>query len=111
MTLKSMLDSRVSEFLLLCKKHEVKSLYAFGSSITDFFDEENSDIDLIVSFDIDDPIHRGEMMMSLWDELEVFFGKKVDLLTEASIQNPILRAELEKSKLQVYDGERAEILL
>ena len=36
------------EFGDLCEKNRVKYLYAFGSSITNKFNNEKSDIDLIV---------------------------------------------------------------
>ncbi len=44
MGLKESITSKMSEFLTLCKVHDVKYLYAFGSSITDQFKEDTSDI-------------------------------------------------------------------
>jgi predicted nucleotidyltransferase len=49
-------------------------LYAFGSSTTDKFDKEKSDIDLLVEIDATDPIERGEKLISLWDTFELFFS-------------------------------------
>ncbi len=44
------LISQNIEFInALCKSHKVKSLYAFGSILTDKFNDQ-SDIDLIVDF-------------------------------------------------------------
>jgi uncharacterized protein len=43
----------------------VKSLYAFGSSTTDTFDEAKRDIDLFVEIETEDPIERGEKLMDL----------------------------------------------
>ncbi|MBF9253121.1 nucleotidyltransferase domain-containing protein [Pontibacter sp. 172403-2] len=56
-------------FWKLCRSHQVRYLYAFGSSVTDRFDKETSDIDLLVEIDVPDPIERGEMLMSLWDKV------------------------------------------
>jgi predicted nucleotidyltransferase len=39
------------DFILLCKSHNVKYLYAFGSATDDRFDPERSDIDLLVEID------------------------------------------------------------
>lgn len=39
-----------SQIADLCRKYNVNKLFAFGSVLTDHFDEE-SDIDLIVDFD------------------------------------------------------------
>jgi uncharacterized protein len=88
MKIKEAIESKASEFLILCKMHKVKTLYAFGSSTNVSFREGSSDIDLLVELDIEDPIERGENLMSLWDKLEVFFHSKVDLLTTGSIKTP-----------------------
>jgi len=54
-----------SDFIVLCQKHHVKQLLAFGSSTTDDFNYNTSDIDLLVEIDDADPIERGENLMSL----------------------------------------------
>ena len=48
MNLKDSIKMNSNEFLSLCKSHDVKTLYAFGSSTNDQFKEESSDIDLLV---------------------------------------------------------------
>lgn len=111
MNLIDSIQNRKPEFLALCKSHEVKSLYAFGSSITEQFNTSTSDIDLLIEIDYDDPIERGERLMSIWDKLETFFQRKVDLLTNASIKNPILRNSINVTKTLIYDGEEQEVLI
>lgn len=96
-------------FVNLCRIHNVKYLYAFGSSTTDKFDKTRSDIDLLVEIDDPDPIERGEKLISLWDTLEVFFHNKVDLLTDASIRNPFLRKSIDSSKVLIYDGKGVKV--
>ncbi|MDO9579563.1 MAG: nucleotidyltransferase domain-containing protein [Bacteroidales bacterium] len=96
-------------FLNLCKIHNVKYLYAFGSSTNDKFDKEKSDIDLLVEIDDPDPIERGDKLLSLWDTFETFFQRKVDLLTESSIRNPYLRKSIDSTKVLIYDGEGTKI--
>ncbi|MEN8249471.1 MAG: nucleotidyltransferase domain-containing protein [Bacteroidota bacterium] len=88
----------------LCKEHKVKSLYAFGSSVSEKFDEKSSDIDLVVEIDNSDPLERGELLISLWDKLEMFFQRKVDLITNSSIKNPFLRKNIDSTKVLVYGG-------
>jgi predicted nucleotidyltransferase len=83
----------------------VKSLYAFGSSLNDKFKEDSSDIDLLVELNTEDPIKRGQNLIDLWDKLEDYFQRKVDLLTSSSIRNPILRSSIDSSKVLVYDGK------
>lgn len=92
------------DFTVLCKNHNVRYLYAFGSSVTDKFDTGKSDIDLLVEINSMDPIERGETLLSLWDLFEVFFQRKVDLLTDSSIHNPYLRKNIDSTKVLIYDG-------
>ncbi|MCH1431284.1 MAG: nucleotidyltransferase domain-containing protein [Flavobacteriaceae bacterium] len=100
-----------TEFKNLLIHHNVKFLYAFGSSISNGFDTTKSDIDLMVEIDADDPIERGEKLMQLWDKFEVFFKRKVDLLTDHSIRNPILRKSIDRTKILIYEREGQKILV
>ena len=100
----------LNEFQTLCKEFGVSSLYAFGSSTTNKFTEQ-SDIDLLVEIDIPDAVERGEKLMSLWDKLELFFKRKVDLLTNNSIKNPYLRKSIDQTKVLLYDGKRDQVFV
>jgi uncharacterized protein len=104
MIIKDEILKKQKDFTLLCKSHKVKYLYAFGSSVTESFDVNKSDIDLLVEIDSEDPIDRGEKLLSLWDLFEVFFMRKVDLLTDSSIRNPFLRKSIDSTKVLIYDG-------
>jgi len=86
-------------------------MYAFGSSVSGNFNPKTSDIDVVVSIGIDDPVDRGEALISLWDKLEILFHRKVDLLTEDSIRNPYLRSNIDRTKKLVYDGEGKKVFV
>jgi predicted nucleotidyltransferase len=86
-------------------------LYAFGSSTTDKFNDITSDIDLLVEIDVPDPIERGEKLLSLWDTFELFFQRKVDLLTDSSVRNPYLRKNIDSTKVLIYDGKGSKIIV
>jgi predicted nucleotidyltransferase len=109
MNLRDSISQNSNEFLLICKSHDVKTLYAFGSSINTKFMDETSDIDFLIDIDTKDPIKRGENLIDLWDKFEKFFQRKVDLLTISSIKNPILRKSIDSSKLLIYDGKEQKI--
>ena len=111
MFVKDEISTRKKDFEALCQKHQVKYLYAFGSSVTDRFDFEKSDIDLLVEIDDNDPIERGEKLISLWDLLESFFRRKVDLLTDSSIHNPFLRKSIDSNKILIYDRAGEKVLV
>ena len=99
------------DFEILCKNHKVKYLYAFGSSVTEKFDYNKSDIDLLVEIDSKDPVDRGEKLLSLWDLFEIFFRREVDLLTDSSIRNPFLRKSIDSTKVLIYDGSGKKVTL
>ena len=111
MNLTDSIKGKTAEFLSLCKTHEVKELYAFGSATNGEFKEDLSDIDLLVELETEDPVQRGLFLMDLWEKLEIFFQRKVDLLTNASIKNPILRRSIDSSKTLIYDGQKQKVFV
>lgn len=111
MSIKEEISRKKNDFAILCKDHKVKYLYLFGSAVSDKFDPYKSDVDLLVEIDSKDPIEKGEELLSLWDSFEVFFKRKVDLLTESSIKNPFLRKSIDSSKVLIYDGAGQKVLI
>jgi uncharacterized protein len=111
MKIKDDIKVKLQDFISLCTTHKVMYLYAFGSAIRDDFNEQTSDVDLIVEIDDSDPIERGEKLIDLWDKLEIFFSRKVDLLTFSSIKNPILRKNIDRTKILIYDGTSKKIFV
>ena len=49
MDLMTLIRERHTDFVALCRSHKVSKICAFGSSITDHFDPETSDIDIVVT--------------------------------------------------------------
>jgi predicted nucleotidyltransferase len=111
MDLMTLIKERYVEFVDLCRSHKVDKIYAFGSSITNHFDPQTSDIDVVVKINIADPADRGEALLSLWDGLEALFKRKVDLLTEDSIRNPYLKSNIDRTKKLIYDGEGEKVFV
>jgi len=85
----------------LCKQNKIKSLYAIGSVLTDRFNDD-SDIDLIVDIDSDDPIDYAENYFNLKFALQDLFKRDVDLLENKAIKNPYFRKNINKSKRLLY---------
>jgi predicted nucleotidyltransferase len=111
MIIKEEISKQPGRFERLCQSHGVKFLWAFGSSTNDKFSFQTSDIDLLVEIDEPDPVEKGEKLISLWDTLEGFFQRKVDLLTVGSIKNPYLKRSIDSTKILIYDGTGAEIFI
>ena len=86
---------------LLCDKHKVKSLYAFGSLLTDNFNDK-SDIDLVVDFYPVDLKAYTDNYFALKFSLEELFKRPVDLLEAGTIKNPYFKESVTKNRQRVY---------
>lgn len=96
------LISQNIEFInALCKSHKVKSLYAFGSVLTDKFNAQ-SDIDLIVDFGDIQLLDYADNYFDLKFSLEDIFKRSVDLLEEKAIKNPYFKRAVEKNMKLIY---------
>jgi len=96
----------------LCNNNlAVNKLYFFGSALSPRFNEDTSDIDVLVEVAELSPEERGENLITLWDNLESLFNRKVDLLTENSLRNPFFKKEVEQTKKLIYDRQSREIFI
>jgi predicted nucleotidyltransferase len=109
MDVKEVLQLHSEDFIALCKEHDVESLYIFGSALRPDFKDDSSDVDVLVALHTIDPVQRGQKLMDLWDRLEVYFQRKVDLLTLSSLRNPVLLNRINATKVLVYDGEGLKV--
>ncbi len=89
------------EIKTLCQKNKVKNLYVFGSVLTDRF-TDNSDIDLIVDIDSDDPLDYADNYFNLKFALEELLKRQIDLLENKTIKNPFIRESIDRSKSLLY---------
>jgi len=85
----------------LCLDNKVKSLYAFGSVLTNRFGNE-SDIDLIVDIDSTNPLEYADNYFNLKFALQDLFDRQVDLLESKAIKNNFLRQEIDSTKQLIY---------
>lgn len=95
------LDSYIKEINSLCLKNKVKSLYVFGSVLTNKF-SENSDIDLVVDIDLNDPFDYADSYFNLKFALQDLFKRPIDLLENKAIKNPYIRRNIDGSKSLIY---------
>lgn len=85
----------------LCKAHKVKSLYAFGSILSDNFNAE-SDIDLIVDFANMEVEDYADNYFDFKFSLQELFKRPIDLLEEKAIENPYFRESVNQKRQLVY---------
>ncbi len=85
----------------VCKEFRVKTLYVFGSYVSEYFSED-SDLDFLVEFERAGFSGAFDQFMGLKEKLEEIYQQPVDLLTIKRFRNPLFQEEVEKSKTLVY---------
>lgn len=97
----NLINQNIEVIKALCKSHNVKRLYAFGSVVTDMFNEQ-SDIDLIVDFSDVQLLDYADNYFDFKFSLEDTLKRPVDLLEEKAIKNPYFKKAIEKNKKLIY---------
>jgi predicted nucleotidyltransferase len=85
----------------LCRQYNVKTLYAFGSVLTDRFNDQ-SDIDMIVDIDSSNLLDYADNYFDLKFALQDTLRRPIDLLEEKAVRNPYLRQAIDNTKQLVY---------
>lgn len=98
-----LIELNIDRILALCKRYKVRSLSVFGSILTDKFNE-NSDIDLLVDFEYQDPdtFDYVTNFFNLREALEKLFNRTVDLIEYGNNLNPMFKAIIDKKKHLIY---------
>lgn len=95
------LDKYNSDIKKLCEHHKVKSLYAFGSILTDRFNSE-SDIDLIVDFSNIEVEDYADNYFNFKFSLQDILKRPIDLLEEKAIKNPYFKQTVNQQRQLIY---------
>jgi predicted nucleotidyltransferase len=92
----------------LCRRFGARRLDLFGSAATGRFDPNRSDLDFLVCFDnLLPPGAYTDAWFGLRTALEALFGRRVDLLTEAALENPYLRRRVEVERRPLFKAGAA----
>ena len=86
----------------LCRRFHVNRLEVFGSAARGSdFDPARSDVDLLVTYL---PGHQSGIAahQDLRDAMEDLLGRPVDLVMEAAVENPFVRAGINGSRQAIY---------
>lgn len=91
------------ELAELCRCYGVARLEVFGSAArgTDF-DPQTSDADFLVEFDPDSGLAPFDQFFDLAEALRRTLERQVDLVESSTVQNPYLRAAINRSRELVY---------
>ena len=95
------LETFAPDIIKLCEAHKVKSLYAFGSVLTDTYNNE-SDIDLIVDFSNIGVEDYADNYFDFKFSLRDILKRPIDLLEEKAIKNPYFRESINQKRQLVY---------
>lgn len=93
---------RKAQVANLCRRAHAKRLDAFGSATRNNFDPNSSDLDFLVEFEELPPPDYARCYFALKDGLEALFHRPVDLLSEASLQNPYLKQRVQSERVPIY---------
>jgi uncharacterized protein len=88
---------RIRDF---CKRWKIAEFALFGSVLRDDF-RPDSDIDILVSFEPNDPWSYWDWP-AITDELESIFGRKVHFVEKKALKNPYRREEILRTAQVVY---------
>ncbi len=95
------LETYTQDIISLCKTHKVRSLYVFGSILTDKFNAE-SDIDLIVDFTNMEVEDYADNYFDFKFSLQDILKRHVDLLEDKTIKNPYFRQSVNQQRQLIY---------
>ena len=96
-----LIENNIQKIVALCKKYKVNKLFVFGSILTDRFNED-SDVDLVVSFNKAEVNDYFDNYFDFKYSLEELLGRDVDLLEEQTIKNPYLKKSVDATKALIY---------
>lgn len=98
----NLIEQYKTEIATLCRKYNVKELYAFGSVLDESRFTNESDVDLLVDFNEIELLKYADNYFEFADSLEELFKRKVDLLTIRSLRNKYFIEAVDKEKEVVY---------
>lgn len=97
----TILQNHIAAIHQLCSTYKVRHLYAFGSILTENFNDD-SDIDLIVDFEPIDVYSYADNYFDLKFSLQDMLKRPVDLLEEKAIKNPYLIQYINQKRQLIY---------
>lgn len=97
----NIIEKNIEQINQLCEDHKVKTLYVFGSVLTNRFNN-NSDIDMLVDFKRMDVNEYADNYFDFKFSLQDILKRRIDLLEEKAIQNPYFKQAVAASQKLIY---------
>jgi len=98
-----LVEEKKDELKQLCEKYSVVRLEIFGSAASDAkFDEERSDLDFLVEFQMLEENQYADTYFGLMFALQDLFSRPVDLVMTEAIRNPYFKTSVDRSRKVLY---------
>lgn len=89
----------------ICEDNNIRSLHFFGSIVDSERFSEDSDIDVLISFNEGISLDEyTDCYFRLLFALEELLDREIDITTERSIKNPYFKEELDNTKVLFFDS-------
>lgn len=98
----NVVEQHLDKIAELCRRAGARRLEIFGSAVRQDFDLMSSDLDFLAEFDDLPPARYADAYFLLKESLEALFGRQIDLITEASLENPYFRNRVQAERQTVY---------
>ncbi len=98
------LENRKEDLKRICQDLKIKRLYAFGSVVSDKFNEK-SDIDFLISFADNLTVEEyTNNYFSLHYRLRGLFNREIDIVAESTLSNPYFIESINETKELIYEA-------
>ena len=102
--MQQIIENRKEDLKALCLLLKIKRLYAFGSVVSDRFNN-TSDIDFLISFEDNLSVEEyTNNYFSLHYKLRELFNREVDIVTEQTLSNPYFIESINETKELIYES-------
>ena len=98
----NMVEQRLDQVAELCRRVGARRLEIFGSAVRKDFEPATSELDFLVECDDLPPASYADAYFTLKESLEALFRRPIDLITDASLENPYFRARVETERQTIY---------
>lgn len=92
-------ESKRRQIQALCRALSVRRLDVFGSAVSDSFDVDASDVDVLVEFNEGPDF---DSYFALKEGLEEILGRPVDIVTASGLTNPYFRQGVMRTRELIY---------
>jgi predicted nucleotidyltransferase len=100
----NLIEQHIDAISEICKKHQAKELYAFGSVLDENRFRPDSDVDLMVEFNNMSYDFYAENYNEFENSLTSLLNREVDLISPKFLRNRIFIKRLNETKKKIFES-------